>query len=79
MVRQAIAEHQRLRVLFMLDNDSVDTLDLIAAELDHHIRFEERVLFGEIQQRATREQLLLLDEIHQEIPDDNQWADRFWE
>lgn len=79
MVKQAIAEHHRLRELFKSKTNLKVVLGLIESELDHHIRFEERVLFQEIQQVADDSQLQLLDEIHQEVPESNVWKDNFWE
>ena len=39
-------------------------LDLIEEELEQHIPFEERILFNEIQQRATPEQLIGIEKHH---------------
>lgn len=79
MVQQAMAEHRRLRELFKSKTDLKTVLGLIEAELDHHIRFEERVLFNEIQKLANEVQLQLLVEIHQEVPEPEHWEDVFWE
>lgn len=78
-VRQAIDEHNRLRELFLFKDPTIHTFDLIADQLDRHIRFEERVLFNEIQEEATPEQLTLLEELHQEVPEPDEWDDPFWE
>lgn len=78
-VRQAIDEHNRLRELFSFRETDRQTLDLIADELDRHIRFEERVLFNEIQEVASAEQLSLLDDLHREVPEPDNWQDPFWE
>lgn len=79
MIQQAIAEHRRIEVLFHTKTDLARILNLIEMELDHHIRFEERVLFAEIQNAASEAQLQLLEDIHREIPNDDHWDDKFWE
>ncbi|MBK8966936.1 MAG: hemerythrin domain-containing protein [Saprospiraceae bacterium] len=79
LVQQAVFEHRRIEELFRSTTDLPVILELIALELDHHIRFEERVLFNEIQQVASDEQLRLLEEIHREVPDSDHWNDKFWE
>ena len=78
LVQQAISEHRRLEELFHSDTHLPIILELIGAELDHHIRFEERVLFNEIQKIATEAQLQLLEEIHRDIADSEDWDDCFW-
>lgn len=57
MVKQALSEHKRLRKLFSTWEDSEKTLGQIEEELEQHIRFEERVLFPVIQEKATPTQL----------------------
>lgn len=79
LVQQAIFEHRRIEELFNTKTDLPVILELIALELDHHIRFEERVLFNEIQLVAVDAQLQLLEEIHREVPDSELWPDKFWE
>lgn len=49
LIKKARAQHQRLRRLFNDINDIEKSLSLIEEELERHIRFEERVLFNEIQ------------------------------
>ena len=78
-VRRAVEEHNRIRLLFQFQGDETNTLELIADELDHHIRFEERILFNEIQEFASPEQLTLLDDLHREVPEPESWPDPFWE
>lgn len=60
MVKKAIAEHRRLKRLFEKNTDLLKTLNNIEEGLQKHIRFEERVLFNEIQQLATVEQLSMI-------------------
>lgn len=66
LIQQALSEHSRLNYLFNATTDLKENLSLIDKELEAHIRFEERVLFGEIQIKASVEQLAKIKEIHTE-------------
>src|SRR5690606_6698271 len=66
LVKKALAEHRRLKRLFENVDDLQKSISLIEEELEKHIRFEERVLFNEIQSVAKSEQLL---EIEIDCPD----------
>lgn len=79
MVKRAKKEHGRLRRLFTSKERVEIKLSLIEEELVAHIRFEERVLFNEIQKIADSEQLTLLEKIHQKTPNTESWEDKFWE
>ncbi|ESU29201.1 hypothetical protein FLJC2902T_05910 [Flavobacterium limnosediminis JC2902] len=79
LIRKALTDHRRLRRLF---NQSINielNLGLIEEELEAHIRFEERVLFPEIQNSATSEQLEKISEIHKEDRFVENVKDIFWE
>lgn len=80
LVKKAMSEHRRLRRLFNDEQDIEKSLSLIEEELDAHIRFEERILFNEIQMVANPEELRLVNEkIHTEVKDpDEDWNDHFW-
>lgn len=79
MVKRALAEHLRLKRLFNEDADVWKALNLIEEELDLHIRFEERVLFNEIQKVASPEQMEEIERQHGEIAfSDDEWKDPFW-
>lgn len=78
LVRKALVDHRRLRRLF---NQSINielNLGLIEEELEAHIRFEERILFPEIQSVATSEQLERIHEIHKEDDFIENMKDMFW-
>lgn len=77
MKKRAIAEHRKLERLFNDNEDVNRALILIEELLDQHIRFEERILFNEIQKNATEEELQKLAEIHED-PEDLTWEDEFW-
>ncbi|PZV79668.1 hypothetical protein CLV31_114101 [Algoriphagus aquaeductus] len=57
MIKQALSEHKRLRKLFFTWENPAKTLGQIEEDLEKHIRFEERVLFSVIQEKATSAQL----------------------
>src|SRR5688500_13232008 len=49
MVQQAMDEHSRIRSLVAMKEPDNSALDLLQQQLEKHIRFEERVMFQEIQ------------------------------
>lgn len=62
LIKQVLSEHKRLRKLFLSWTDPEKTLGQIEEELERHIRFEERMLFPVIQEKATIEQLEIIKE-----------------
>lgn len=78
LVQQALAEHKILCHLFEKKTDLEITLLRIEKELQDHIRFEERILFAEIQQIATAEQLTHINEIHTRETFAENENDPFW-
>lgn len=73
-----MTEHKNLIHLFEESNDETITLQHIKDQLEQHIRFEERVLFPEIQKIATEAELIDIEKIHQpEVFEDNT-DDEFW-
>lgn len=79
MVKRALREHRRLKRLFTANENLVKNLSLIGEELTAHIRYEERVLFTELQSVATLEQLSDVERRHQGQRFVEKWEDRFWE
>ncbi|HZJ20989.1 MAG TPA: hemerythrin domain-containing protein [Pricia sp.] len=77
-VKKAISEHRRLRRLFNDTEDIDKTLSLIEEELEQHIRFEERILFSEIQKVATEEQLKTISKVHTDEKFRDNTDDEFW-
>ncbi|WOK09401.1 MAG: hemerythrin domain-containing protein [Imperialibacter sp.] len=77
LVKKALMEHRRLTRLFNED-EAERSLSLIEEELEKHIRFEERVLFNEIQQKASSEQLALISSLHEEHSFVDLKDDEFW-
>jgi len=78
LVKKALSEHRRLRRLFNQGISIEKNLGLIEEELEAHIRFEERVLFPDVQKAASREQLAKIDEIHKEAEFVENEKDVFW-
>ena len=79
MVKRASREHRRVKRLFTANDDLAKHLSLIEEELTAHIRYEERVLFTELQSVATPEQLSEIERLHHGQPFVEEWVDRFWE
>ncbi|GGK13312.1 hypothetical protein GCM10007962_04510 [Yeosuana aromativorans] len=78
LVKKALSDHRRLKRLFTSTGDDTKTLNKIEEELEQHIRFEERILFPEIQKVATAEQLSLIESIHQPDDFEDNLNDVFW-
>ena len=57
LIKQACTEHKRLRKLFASWENPEKTLGQIEEKLEKHIRFEERILFPAVQEKATAKQL----------------------
>lgn len=56
-IKQALSEHKRLKKHFSDWGNPEKNLGQIEEKLERHIRFEERVLFPLIQEKASTEQL----------------------
>lgn len=78
MIKQAMSEHKRLRKLFSNWENPEKTLGQIEEELEQHIRFEERVLFPEVQKTATAEQLEAIAAHGEREKFKENEADPFW-
>ena len=74
LIKRALQEHEKLKELF---SSSKENLLSIENEISSHIRFEERILFEEIESMATATQLKLIESAHSEITNDD-WHDEFW-
>lgn len=78
LIKRALADHRRLKRLFTETENEAITLNKIEEELDRHIRFEERVLFPEIQKVATENQFAFIDGLHQGTDFTDKLDDEFW-
>ena len=78
-VARAVSEHENLKQLFESNTEIQKNIGLIIEELENHIRFEERVLFGEIQKIASAEQLQAIEFNHSDEAFVDNLNDPFWE
>jgi hemerythrin-like domain-containing protein len=78
LIKKGLTEHRRLKRLFKEKSGLEKSLGRIEEELEAHIRFEERVLFAEIQKVATAAQLTKINEIHSETVFMEMEDDLFW-
>lgn len=81
LVKRALTEHRRLRKLFEGVDEESKNLGLIEEKLEAHIRFEERVLFNEIQAVASPSELkdvLARHSEHTTAQHIDEWEDEFW-
>ncbi len=82
LVKRALSEHRKLCRLFYAQQEVEKNLVLIEEKLESHIRFEERVLFNEVQKIATQEELEIVAITHQATTTDivaiDSWEDKFW-
>lgn len=78
LIKRGLEEHRRLKRLFTQTENDTKTLIKIEEELEQHIRFEERILFPEIQKVATDAQLLHVEKVHQPNSFEDNLVDAFW-
>ncbi len=78
LVKRALADHRRLKRLFNEEVDIEKSLHKIEEELEQHIRFEERILFPEIQKVTSEEQFSIIEKIHQDEGFEDKLDDEFW-
>lgn len=78
-VKRALANHRRINRLLNCSCEDLKVLNLLEEELSRHIRFEERILYREIEKVATPQKLAEIEMQHQGIPfSDSEWKDTFW-
>ncbi len=78
LIKKALAEHRRLKRLFEAEINLIENLSLIEEELEQHIRFEERILFQEIQNLGTAAELDLVAQNHTNEKFLENTEDEFW-
>lgn len=75
-VKRALANHRRIRKLLSCGCENEKVLNLLEEELTAHIRFEERILFKEINNPKELEEI---EKQHNGIYlSDEDWEDPFW-
>lgn len=78
LIIQALSDHKRLKNLFTNLENPESNLKEIEVELERHIRFEERILFPLIQEKASEDQLKIIGQkgIRERFQDNE--SDLFW-
>ncbi|MCC6684763.1 MAG: hemerythrin domain-containing protein [Bacteroidia bacterium] len=79
LIKRALSEHRKISRLVLSETYSYKNLNLIEEVLERHIRFEERILFNEIQFVATNEQLQKIASYHSDTKFADNLTDVFWE
>lgn len=78
LIKKAIQEHKIITGLFTDTTQIEVSIKQIQIDLEQHIRFEERVLFEEIQNIATTEDLAEIMELHVNERFTENTTDLFW-
>lgn len=79
-VKRALANHRRMKRLFNNTKDIYRSLNRIEEEVGAFVRFEERVIFKQVKDRATNRELNEIKKQHRQIKlQKNHWEDKFWE
>ena len=76
-VKKALQDHLELKKLFNMNVADKKILNILEKKLEDHIRFEERILFNEIQNVASASEFKKLESVHEEKTNEC-WDDRFW-
>lgn len=78
-VKKALANHRRINKLLSCECENERVLNLLEEELSTYIRFEERVLYKEIEVTATPQDLVRIAQLHRNITfSEDNWEDKFW-
>ncbi len=78
LVQQAIAEHAKLKNLFSHEEMDYEFLNYLQVALEKHIRFEERILFNQIQEVANAAQLAAVENHNRSDEEVLEWSDDYW-
>ncbi|HMT28946.1 MAG TPA: hemerythrin domain-containing protein [Bacteroidia bacterium] len=78
LIKTALKQHQHILKLFTTNTELSATIKNLAIQLEAHIRFEERVLFNEIQLHASDEILNAIHIAELETSCRVGWEDEFW-
>lgn len=77
LIARAVNDHIKIKKLFEANTITESELALLAEKVTEHIRFEERVLFPEIEKKASETDLNEIIKSHQTV-DCELWHDPFW-
>lgn len=78
LVEKAVSDHRQVRGLIQQKDNLESVLQVLEKTLDQHIRFEERVLFNEIQNVANADQLQVMRTVHSHELREEKYEDEFW-
>ncbi len=78
LIKIALEQHKSILKLFSANTNLDKNLKALANELEAHIRFEERILFNEIQQHANEELLRTIHIAEHDSSCSVRWEDEFW-
>lgn len=79
LIKQALEEHKNLTYLFETPHKIEASLQQIQIDLDKHIRFEERILFNEVQTVASEEDIAFIRNNHSDERFIDNVKDAFWQ
>ena len=79
LIKQAIEEHKLITALFCNTSQIEISIKQIQVDLEKHIRFEERVLFNEIQKATSPENIDFINKLHSGEKFMENTTDVFWE
>jgi len=81
LVKKALREHRKIKRLIDDTVDITKAVNLLEELVEAHIRFEEKNIFTEIQQRATEEikRSILKDANYKAVKSASEWSDIFWQ
>lgn len=78
-VKKALANHRRIHKLLSCDCDNERVLNLLEEELSTYIRFEERVLYKELRELTSPDDIKRIEALHDELVlTEEEWQDKFW-
>jgi hypothetical protein len=78
LVKRALLEHREIERFVLSETELYQSLKSLEKILESHIRFEERILFNEIQSVATAEQLQQIQSFHSDTKFTDNLTDVFW-
>ncbi len=78
LIIRVMQEHKLLVDLFTKTTEIENSLKQLQTELKNHVRFEEQILFNEIQSKATKEELKRMEKYHKLEKFDDNLNDVFW-
>ena len=78
LVIKALEQHKSLLSLFTDTSNIEKSLKGIQVQLKNHVRFEERILFNEIQSKANKQELEMIEKYHRVEKFEDNLSDIFW-